>query len=142
MNTEEDSLLEDALVSIALRNEKLMERLQKNQVFIINSEEEKLLEDVIIENKQAIEMANIYTDILNGLMDAFASIISNNVNVVMKFLASTTLLVMIPNLFISLFSMNLKIPLQDHPNAFLLITIMSAALVLVALFYLKWKKLF
>lgn len=142
VNTEEDSMLEDALVSLALRNEKLMERLQKNQVFIINSEEENLLEDVIIENRQAIEMANIYTDILNGLMDAFASIISNNLNLVMKFLASTTLLVMIPSLFISLFSMNLKIPLQDHPYAFLLITVMATALVVIALVYLKVKKLF
>ena len=61
-------------------------------------EDEELLEDVIIENKQAIEMSNIYRDILSGTMDAFASVISNNLNIVMKVLASVTIILTIPSI--------------------------------------------
>ncbi|HOH60843.1 MAG TPA: magnesium transporter CorA family protein, partial [Candidatus Cloacimonadota bacterium] len=85
----------------------------------------------IIENKQAIEMANIYSSILSGMMDAFASIISNNLNVVMKFLTSITIILALPTLIASIYGMNLDLPLQQNPHAFFLV--MSAALVLSVL---------
>lgn len=71
-------------------------------------EDQDLLEDLIIENKQAIEMANIYTGILSGTMDAFASIISNNQNIVMKFLAAITIVLSIPTMVASFYGMNFR----------------------------------
>ena len=77
-------------------NELLLERLQKGQFFKVYPEDEDLLEDVITENQQAIEMINISSNILSSMMDAFASIISNNQNVVLKFLTSFTIVVNLP----------------------------------------------
>ena len=71
-------------------------------------EDTELLEDVIIENKQAIEMANIYSGILIGTMDAFASVISNNLNIVMKFLATITIVMSIPTMVASFYGMNVN----------------------------------
>jgi magnesium transporter len=67
-----------------------------------------LLEDVIVENKQAIEMANIYSGILSGTMDAFASVISNNLNIVMKVLAIITVVMAIPTMIFSAYGMNVN----------------------------------
>ncbi len=72
-------------------NELMLERLNRSQMFKTYPEDDDLLEDVIIENQQAIEMTNVSTNILSGMMDAFASIISNNLNGVMKFLAAITI---------------------------------------------------
>lgn len=74
-----------------------------------------LLEDVIIENKQAMEMCAIYSNIISGTMDAFASVISNNLNIVMKFLASITILLSIPTLFASFWGMNVGVPFAESP---------------------------
>lgn len=106
-------------------NELMMERLQKTNVLRMGTEEEELIEDVIIENKQAIEMANIYSNILSGMMDAYASIISNNLNVVMKFLTAITIVLMIPTLVASLYGMNVNLPFQHSRYAFLLVIIIS-----------------
>jgi magnesium transporter len=84
----------------------MMERLQRWQFFRMYPEDEDLLEDVITENQQAIEMTNISTNILSSTMDAFASIISNNLNAVMKFLASATIVVNLPTIVYSFFGMN------------------------------------
>ena len=73
-------------------------------------EDEELLEDVIVENKQASEMARIYTDILTGMMDAFTSVISNNLNRVMKLLTSITIILSIPTIVGSFWGMNVKVP--------------------------------
>ena len=86
--------LEKSLVyfTTSLRsNEVVLEKLLRTERVKKYPEDEDLLEDVIIENKQAIEMANIYSGILSGMMDAFASVISNNLNIVMKFLATVTI---------------------------------------------------
>ncbi len=111
-------------------NELMMERLQKTTILNLTEEDMDFLDDVIIENKQAIEMANIYSNILSGMMDAFASVISNNLNVVMKFLTSVTIILMIPTLIASFYGMNVKLPFQDSPHAFLITlgisTILSA----------------
>ncbi|TDA67053.1 MAG: magnesium transporter CorA family protein [Clostridia bacterium] len=81
-------------------------------------EDRELLEDVITENKQAIEMGDIYTSILNSTMDAFASVISNNLNIVMKFLTAVTIILMIPTTVASFYGMNVLLPGQSSPYAF------------------------
>jgi magnesium transporter len=106
--------------STALRsNEVMMERVQRMKLFNQYDEDADLLEDVITENQQAIQMTSIATDILSGMMDAFASIISNNVNSVMKLLTALTIVVSMPTIVSSFFGMNVSIPYGDHPLAYL-----------------------
>jgi len=102
-------------------NELLMERLQRMQVFKTYPEDEDLLEDVLIENRQAIEMTNIASNILSSMMDAFASIISNNLNGVMKFLASVTIVLSLPTIITGLWGMNVAVPMARNGWAFLTI---------------------
>jgi magnesium transporter len=99
-------------------NELVLERLKRTELLDISDEDKDMLEDVIIENRQAIEMTNIYSYILSGMMDAFASIISNNLNVVMKVLTSLTVILTIPILIASIYGMNIELPLQHSPYAF------------------------
>lgn len=101
-------------------NEFMMQRLQKIEILKMDPEDKDLLEDVLIDNKQAIEMANIYSNILSGMMDAFASVISNNLNVVMKLLTSFTIILMIPTLIASIYGMNVDLPFQHSSRAFLI----------------------
>jgi magnesium transporter len=95
-------------------NELLLEKLQKSSFFRFKEDERELLEDVLTENKQAIEMANIYSSILTGTMDAFASVISNNLNIVMKRLTIVSIALMIPTLIYSFYGMNVALPFQRH----------------------------
>lgn len=138
--------LEKSLVyfTTSLRsNEVVLEKLLRTEKIRKYPEDEDLLEDVIVENKQAIEMANIYSNILSGMMDAFASVISNNLNIVMKLLATVTIVLSIPTMIASFFGMNFDvIPLGHNPYGFA-ITIVITLLVslLVALFFRK-KNLF
>lgn len=104
--------LEKSLVyfSTSLKaNEITLEKMLKLDIIQKYPEDQDVLEDVIIENKQAIEMANIYSNILSGTMDAFASVISNNLNIVMKLLASITIVMSIPNIIFGSFGMNLMV---------------------------------
>jgi magnesium transporter len=106
----------------ALRsNELMMERLQRWQIFKMYPDDEDLLEDVITENQQAIEMVGISTNILNSVMDTFATIVSNNLNVVMKFLASVTIVMSVPTIVTSFFGMNVDLPFAEHPFAYLFV---------------------
>ncbi len=122
-------------------NELMMERLQRSSFIKMDPDDEDLLEDVIIENKQAIEMANIYSSILSGMMDAFASVISNNLNVVMKFLTSVTIILMIPTLIASIYGMNIPLPLQNSPHAFLIIMVLSVVLSILGIHIFRKKEL-
>lgn len=125
--------------STALKsNELMMERLQKSQMFRMYPDDEDLLEDVLTENQQAIEMVGIANNILAGMMDAFASIISNNLNAVMKFLASITILMAIPTSVASFYGMNVDLPLAESPQAFLLILVLCFAMSLTAI-WIFWK---
>lgn len=99
-------------------NEILLEKLQATKSMRFKEDETELLEDVLTDNKQAIEMANIYSDILAGMMDAFASVISNNLNIVMKRLTVISIVLMIPTFVVSMFGMNVRVPLEDEPWAF------------------------
>ena len=87
-------------------NEIVMEKLMRSKFIKMYEEDEDILEDAIIENRQAIEMGTIYRDILSGTMDAYASVISNNLNIVMKFLASVTIVISIPTIVSSIWGMN------------------------------------
>lgn len=100
-------------------NELLLEKLQKSPFIHFKEDEQELLEDVLTDNKQAIEMANIYSSILTGTMDAFASVISNNLNRVMRRLTIVSIVLMIPTLISSFFGMNVDLPFQNVPLAFL-----------------------
>lgn len=125
--------LENSLIyfSTSLKaNEMALEKLLKTESIRKYPEDQDLLEDVIIEGKQAIEMTNIYSRILSGTMDTYASVISNNQNTVMKFLAIITLGISIPNIITSFYGMNIALPLQDNPYAYLIIGGISVALVL------------
>ncbi|HOQ37712.1 MAG TPA: magnesium transporter CorA family protein [Acetivibrio sp.] len=126
-------------------NEIVMEKLLKGKYIKLYEEDQDLLEDVIIENRQAIEMANIYSSILSGMMDAFASIISNNQNVVMKFLTSVTIVMAIPTMIASFFGMNVQMPFGwngDAPHAFWIIMGVSAAISVVTTLILYKRDMF
>jgi magnesium transporter len=99
-------------------NELMLERLQRSQVFNQYDEDRELLEDVVTENRQAIEMTNIAGNILSSMMDAFASIISNNLNSVMKALAAITIIMSLPTMVASYYGMNVELPFQNEPWAF------------------------
>jgi magnesium transporter len=133
--------LEKSLVffTTSLRsNELMMERLQKTGIRMTEDDKE-MLDDVIIENRQGIEMANIYSNILSGMMDAFASVINNNLTLVMKLLTSVTIILMIPTFVSSTFGMNVPLPFQQSPHAFLIVTAISFALSLAGV-VVFWKR--
>ncbi len=113
----------------------LLERLKRGRILKMDEAGESLLEDIFIECRQAIEMSNVYSDILSGMMDAFASVISNNLNIVMKLLTSLTIIMTIPVLVASIYGMNVKLPMQEHPYAFLIIMGLSVTLSLAAVIY-------
>ena len=109
--------LEKSLVyfTTSLRgNEVTMKKLLRGRFVKLYEEDEDLLEDVLIEVGQAIEMANIYSNILSGTMDAFASIISNNLNIVMKFMTSVTIVMAVPTIISSIYGMNVDNLPYDH----------------------------
>lgn len=119
----------------ALRsNEVMMERVQRTQIFNYYEEDQDLLEDVLTENQQAIQMTNIATELLAAMMDAFASIISNNLNAVMKILAAITIMISLPTIVASFYGMNVDLPFQTYPWAFWFTVGFSAALIGLAAF--------
>jgi len=123
--------LEKSLVyfTTSLRsNEMIMEKIVRGKYIKLYDEDKELIEEVIIENRQAIEMSNIYSSILSGMMDAFASVISNNLNVVMKFLTSFTIILSIPTMVASFFGMNVAVPLQSYNHAFMITILISITL--------------
>ena len=125
--------------------EKLL-RLRRNQslhhLLKLYEEDEDLLEDVIIENKQAIEMVEMYSNILVNMSDAFASIISNNLNIVMKFLASITIILSVPTTIFSLWGVNVPLPFQENEWGFFLVITIAMICSAVAVALLWMKKLF
>ncbi|AEH44528.1 Mg2 transporter protein CorA family protein [Thermodesulfatator indicus DSM 15286] len=134
--------IEKSLVyfNTALRaNDIVLSRLQSGRFLRLTEDDLELLEDVQIENRQAIDMAKIFSDILTGTMDAYASVISNNLNMVMKFLTSATIVLMLPTLVASIYGMNIQLPLQNSPHAFAILMTISFILsgIVVALFIKK-----
>ena len=126
-------------------NEVVLEKLLKIDTIKKYPEDTELLEDVIIENKQAIEMATIYSGILNGMVDTFASIISNNLNIVMKVLSVITIAMSIPNIIFGAYGMNVNaagMPFANSPWGFLIIILTAVAISLIATLILNKKKFF
>lgn len=101
-----------------------------------------LLEDVIIENKQALEMVEMHRNILENMMDAFASIISNNLNIRMKFLTSVTIILAIPTMLASFWGMNVGVPLSTQPFGFLYIIGLSAVIAIILTAIMAKKGMF
>ena len=140
--------LEKSLVyfTTSLRsNEVVLEKLLRIEKIKKYPEDTDLLEDVIVENKQAIEMANIYSGILSGTMDAFASVISNNLNIVMKFLATVTILLSIPTMIASFYGMNVNshgMPFADSPYGFAIVLGLTLLLSLFVAYIFNKKDLF
>ncbi len=127
----------------ALRsNELLMMKLERTNALQLNEEERDFLNDLIIDNSQALEMANIYTNILSSTLDAFASIISNNQNIVLKRLTYITIALQIPVLVSSIYGMNVPLPGQNSPYAFYLPVSLSVLLGLWTGWYFVRKKAF
>jgi magnesium transporter len=120
-------------------NGALIEKLKNNSAKLgFTTEEIELLDDLIIENNQCYRQSEIHSNILASLMDARASIVGNNLNVLMKTLNLITICIMVPTLVVSIFSMNVPIPGQEHQHSFWLIMIL--AFTSVGLMMLVWKR--
>ncbi len=127
----------------ALRsNELLFMKLQRTDFLALSEEEKEYLDDLIVDNAQALEMANIYTNILSSTLDAFASIIANNQNEVLKRLSVITIVLTFPVLVASIYGMNVPIPYQHSPYAFYLPVILSLGISLIVGWFFLRKKIF
>jgi len=113
-------------------NETMWDRVRRVAGRELTEDEQDLLDDVRVESGQARDLADIYSNILNGMMDAFASIISNNVSGVMKLLATITIVLMLPTLVTSTLGMNVPLPFGDSPYAFWITIGVSLVLAVVA----------
>ena len=120
-------------------NELVMEKTLRGKIVKLYEEDEDMLEDAITENRQAIEMAQIYRDILNGTMDAYASIISNNLNGVMKFLTSITIILAVPTMISSFWGMNVALPFEKSPMGFVIMVIIAIIMTVAVTWWLKKK---
>lgn len=148
-DTQEDDLialheLESTLVYFAtsLRaNAVVLDRLTRYKRLEQYPEDKELLDDVIVENKQAIEMTVIYRDIINGTRELMSSVIDNRLNNVMKYLTSITLIMAVPTIVSGIFGMNLVLPLGDNPYAFLIICGLILGICVIMMWILKRKKI-
>ena len=148
----------------SIRNEELQRllKIEKSLVFFITSLrgndnllikmktlkvqrqffDEDLVEDVEIELRQAQDSARIYSDILSGTMDAYASVISNNLNIVMKRMTSISIILMLPNLIASLYGMNVPNSLEENPYGFLIVIVISILFSVFGFIVFKWRHWF
>lgn len=137
--------LEKALVYISTSlnsNQIVIDRLKALSSLKHFDDDNDIIDDVIVENKQAIEMATIYRDIMSGTMDAFASVISNNQNIVMKLLTALTICLTIPTVVASLWGMNVDVPFQNISWAFYLILGIIAAILIPVIIIMFRKRMF
>lgn len=123
-------------------NELVMEKTMRGKIIKLYEDDEEILEDAIIENKQAIEMAKIYSDILNGTMDAYASIISNNLNGVMKTLTSITIVLAVPTMISSFWGMNVELPFQYNKLGFIVMILFAILSTALITWWLKKRDMF
>ena len=131
--------LEKSLVyfSTSLKsNEVTLEKILRGRIIKLYDEDEELLEDVIIEVKQAIEMCSIYSNVLSNTMDAFSSIISNNLNIIMKVLTALTIVLELPNMVFGLYGMNV----DGLPLPHFWFTMVLAAIMVIVCVLILWKK--
>lgn len=127
----------------ALRsNEMLLMKIERTNFLGLNEEEKEILQDLIVDNSQALEMANIYTNILSSTLDAFASIIANNQNEVLKRLSVITIVLTFPVLVASIYGMNVPIPYSKSPYAFYIPVSLSLVISLIIGWFFLRKKIF
>lgn len=124
--------------------QKIMRMTKSNSAnYLKNTEEDMdLLEDVMIDNKQAVEMVDMHRMILEAMMEGFASIINNNLNQVMKFLAAITIIMSIPTMIGGLWGMNVPVPYQNNPLGFMIVVALSIITSTVVVFYFRKKGMF
>ncbi|MCM1258632.1 MAG: magnesium transporter CorA family protein [Roseburia sp.] len=125
-------------------NKIVLERLTRYERIKQYTEDKDLLDDVIVENRQALEMTNIYRDIIHGARELVSTLINNRLNNVMKFLASITLVMAIPTIISGLYGMNVNedwMPLSNTPHGFLIICVLTGAVCVLALLVLKKRKM-
>lgn len=137
--------LEKSLVyfTTALKANALMiERLKRDRIFQVFEEDSDLLDDVLIENLQAIEMTGISTNILTSTLGTFASIIANNVSAVVRLLTVSTILVAIPTMVTSIFGMNVPLPNQEDPRMMGVILLLALGLSTTAALIFRWMRWF
>ena len=111
-------------------------KLERMPTIAANEDYKDLFDDVVIETRQAMEMCNIYRDILSGTMDAYASVISNNVNIVMKLLTVVTLIISVPTLIASLWGMNVPVPFENLSWGFWLVIAISIVITTVVSYFI------
>jgi magnesium transporter len=121
-------------------NDLLIAKLRSSKFITLNEYSSDLFDEAIVENKQAIEMANIYSDIQSGMMDAFASVISNNLNIVLKQLTIVTIILMIPTMFASFFGMNVPNFMESSKLAFAGIVLISVLVTVTVVLLFRRKK--
>ena len=135
--------LEKSLVyfTTSLRaNSLMMEKVRYySSLLPMSPAEEDLYEEILIENKQALEMASIYTTILTSMMDAFASMVNNSLNIVLKLLTCITIVIAIPTLISSIYGMNVTLPLQESDFGFAAVMIVSGVITLCSVILL-WRR--
>ncbi len=123
-------------------NDLVLEKLSKGIILPLYDNDADLLEDAIIENKQAFEMSTIYKDILSSITDTYATIVSNNLNNIMKFLAGATIVLSIPTMISSFLGMNIPLgAISSNENSFLIIILTSFIISIVIAFILKKKNM-
>ena len=127
----------------ALRsNEMLLMKIARTNFLLLNEEEKEFLDDLIVDISQGLEMANIYTNILSSTLDAFASIIANNQNQVLKRLAVITIVLTFPVLIASIFGMNVKSGFEESKYAFYIVVFLSLGIALIIGWYFFRRKIF
>lgn len=125
-------------------NELLNLKMKRTDFLNIRDDEDKsdLFEDIIIDNGQALEMSNVYTNILNGTMDAYGSIISNNLNITIRRLTLITIILMVPTLIASFYGMNVPLPFEKASYALPLLMVVSIVFSLLVAWYFQRKRMF
>lgn len=125
-------------------NELLKMKMKRTDFLQILDDEEKndFFEDIIIDNSQALEMANIYTNILGGTMEAYGSIISNNLNITMQRLTLITIILMVPTLIASFYGTNVPLPFEGHPYTIYFLIGISVFISLLVGWYFQRKRLY
>ncbi|AIS61915.1 magnesium transporter CorA family protein [Listeria ivanovii] len=120
-------------------NKAILDKMEDVEHFMQQEENHDLLRDVIIENKQAIAMTDTYTQIISGMSDVFSSVISNNLNIVMKFLTSFTIILSLPTIVASIYGMNIKLPFMHNDHAFALILLFTL-LITTGVTVIFWRR--
>lgn len=122
-------------------NDLLKQKMKRTDFLNIRSNEDyqDLFEDIIIDNSQALEMANVHTNLLSSTMEAYASIISNNLNVIIHRLTTITIVLMVPTIVFSFYGMNVDLPLSGHPATSYLLILLSLLLSVALIAFFRRK---